>query len=281
MPSPTQDAPAPSDRWAVVLGASAGTGAAIARAVAERPGLHVMGLHRGHHPESAASVGVAVRATGRRWEDHTGDAASPEAAEAGARRVVELAGPRSVGLFVHSLASASLGDLAAPGSQRLTVRQIHKTFDVMAHSFLYWARALIDADALAPGARLLALSNPLDVSLIRQCGLIATTKLTLEGYVRALALELGPLGHRVNMLRFPTVITPAVRAVYGEAELDRIVAVHERMIPAGRMCTVDEVARFVSLLAEPETEWFNGASIDFTGGMTLGMADVLLGTPRG
>ena len=99
--------------------------------------------------------------------------------------------------------------------------------------------------------------------------------------MKALALELGPLGLRVNLLRFPTVITPAVEVVYGKEELDRIVAVHERMIPAGRMCTVEEVGRLVGLLCEPELEWFNGASIDYTGGMSLGLAELLLGGQRG
>lgn len=271
----------PQAQWSVVLGASVGTGAAIARAVAARPGLNVFGVHRGRHPEDAAQVVAQVEALGRRIHLHQADAASIEGAEAGAAQALEICGHQGVRLFVHSLASASLGDLAAPGEHRLSARQIHKTFDVMAHSFLFWARALLDQEVLAPGARLLALSNPLDVSLIRACGLIAATKAALEGYVRALALELGPLGYRVNLLRFPTVITPAVEVVYGKEELDRIVALHQRMIPAGRMCTVDEVGRLVGLLAEPETEWFNGASIDFTGGMTLGMAELLLGATRG
>ena len=40
-------------RWAVILGASTGSGAAIARAVARDPGLHVFGVHRGHFPDEA------------------------------------------------------------------------------------------------------------------------------------------------------------------------------------------------------------------------------------
>lgn len=263
--------------WAVVLGASVGTGAAISRAVAARPGLDVFGVHRGSHREAAAELVAEVEGLGRRLHFLEGDAASPEAAEAGAAEVIEVCGPRSVHLLVHSLASASLGDLAAPGEGRLSPAQIRKTYEVMAHSFLWWTRALLDADALAPGARVLALTNPLDASLIRACGLIASTKAALEGYVRALAMELGPLGFRVNLLRFPTVITPAVEVVYGPERIAAIERIHERMIPAGRMCTTDEVGRFVSLLCEPETEWFNGATIDFSGGMTLGLAELVLG----
>jgi hypothetical protein len=37
------------------------------------------------------------------------------------------------------------------------------------------------------------------------------------------------------------------------------------MFAAGRMGTLDEVGRFVSVLAREEGAWFNGAVIDFTG----------------
>ena len=42
------------------------------------------------------------------------------------------------------------------------------------------------------------------------------------------------------------------------------------------MCTVDEVGRMISLLLRDETFWFNGATIDYTGGMTLRLFDMIL-----
>ena len=41
---------------------------------------------------------------------------------------------------------------------------------------------------------------------------MASAKAALETYVRCLALELGPRGYRVNLLKFSTVVTPAVHA---------------------------------------------------------------------
>ncbi len=67
-----------------------------------------------------------------------------------------------------------------------------------------------------------------------------------------------------------------MKRVYGAAALDRVVSAHLKMIPAGRMCTAEEVARIVSMLAGDAGEWFNGATIDYTGGMTLGLADIVL-----
>jgi NAD(P)-dependent dehydrogenase (short-subunit alcohol dehydrogenase family) len=250
---------------------------AIARSVAEDPGLDIFGVHRGHHPAPAAELEAHVAAAGRRAVLRVGDAGTEEGAKAGADHVLEVAGARSVKFFVHSIANASIGRLSGPADERMTQRQLLKTFDSMAHSFLYWVQALLDRDLLSEGgARLYALTNPLHESILAQCGLIAASKAALEMYVRYLALELGPRGHRVNVLKFATVITPAVAKVYGEDELARVERIHREMIPARRMCTTGEVGRFVSLLLDERAEWMNGATIDFTGAMTQSLLDVLL-----
>jgi NAD(P)-dependent dehydrogenase (short-subunit alcohol dehydrogenase family) len=275
---PTDAAPEgpPNDRWAVVLGVSAGTGAAIARAVALDPGLHVFGAHRGRHPEEAAAIEADVRAAGRRFSAFVGDAGTIEGVGAGAEALLAAAGPRSVGFFVHSIANASVGRLASGAADQLAPRQFHKTFDSMAHSFVWWVQEMLARDLLAPGARLLALTNPLHESLLRQCSLVLASKAALEMYVRHLAFELGPRGYRVNMLKFPTVMTTAVEKVYSPESLARLEETHRRMIPAGRMCTVGEVGRFVSLLLDDRAEWLNGATIDYTGGMTQSLLDLIL-----
>ena len=265
-----------TSHWAVILGASAGTGAAVARAVARDPGLNVFGAHRGRHVEEAAAVERDVVEAGRRAIMWVADAGDVEGAGAGAAALLAAAGPRSVKLFVHSIANASLGRLASPGSDRVAPRQVHKTFDSMAHSFVFWTQEMLERDLLAPSARLVGLTNPLDGSLLGNCPLVAASKAALEAYVRHLAFELGPLGHRVNLLKFPTVITPAVRKVYAPEVLARLEDTHRRMIPAGRMITLEEVAGLVSMLAGDRGEWFNGATIDFTGGMTQSLLDLVL-----
>jgi NAD(P)-dependent dehydrogenase (short-subunit alcohol dehydrogenase family) len=263
-------------KWAVILGASAGTGAAVARAVAADPGLHVFGAHRGHHPEEAARVERDVAAAGRRAVMWVADAGTAEGARRGCETLLSVAGSGSVRLFVHSIANASLGHLASGGADQLAPRHFHKTFDAMAHSFVFWAQELRALGLLAPGARLLGLTNPLDASLLHNCGLVAASKAALEAYVRHLAFELGPLGHRVNLLKFSTVVTPAVEKVYGPEVLARLEGAHRRMIPAGRMCTLEEVAGVVCFLAGDRAEWFNGATLDFTGGMTQSLLDLVL-----
>ncbi|QRN95847.1 SDR family oxidoreductase [Archangium violaceum] len=268
------------EQWAIILGASSGTGAAIAHQVARQPGLHVFGMHRGRYLEQAAEVERQVLATGRRMLMVRADAGTPEGAAQGTETLLATAGPRSIKLFVHSLASGSVGRFVSDGKNQLHPRQLARTFEAMAHSFVYWAQALVAKDLLAPSARLLGLTNPLTESLLHNCGAITAAKAALEIYVRHLALELGPLGHRVNLLKFGTVMTPAIRHVYAPDVLARLEEAHCQMNPAGRMCTLEEVARFVSTLVGDETEWFNGATIDFTGGMTLRLLDLLLNERR-
>jgi NAD(P)-dependent dehydrogenase (short-subunit alcohol dehydrogenase family) len=207
------------------------------------------------------------------------DAGTAEGATTGAEALLRSAGPRSVKLFVHSIANASLGRLASGGADQVVARQVHKTFDSMAHSFVYWTQEMLARDLLAPGARIVGLTNPLGNQLLHNCGLVAASKAALEVYVRHLAFELGPRGYRVNLLMFPTVVTPAVRQVYAPDVLARLEETHRHMIPAGRMCTLEEVASFVAFLATERAEWFNGATIDYSGGMTQSLLDLVLNRP--
>ena len=264
------------DRWAVILGASTGSGAAIARAVARDPGLHVFGVHRGHFAKEAEVLEDELRALGRRVFLHVADAGDAEGALAGATLVREVAGPHSVALMVHALSGASLGHFLSTSGDALHPRQFEKTFNYLAHSFVYWARALHDLDLLAPSARLLGLTNLLHDSLLHNCGLIAAAKAALQMYVRHLALELGPHGHRVNLLKFGSIITPALERMLGPEGVARLDAAVREMIPAGRSCTFEDLGRIVAFLAREEGEWFNGATIDYTGGMTLRLLDIIL-----
>ncbi len=263
-------------QWAVILGASSGTGAAIAEHVAKDPGLNVFGVHRGRYQSNADEVLRRIEATGRKIEMRVADAGTAEGAAEGAEALLKTAGPKSVKLFVHSIASASVGRFIDPEGKDLVPRQFEKTFDAMAHSFVYWVQALQRRDLLAPGACILGLTNPLSESTLFNSGLISAAKAALHMYVRHLAMELGPLGHRVNLLKYGTVITPALRHVFDEEAIRGVERAHAQMIPAGRLVSLEEVATFVATLCSDRASWFNGATIDFTGGMTNHLLDLLI-----
>jgi NAD(P)-dependent dehydrogenase (short-subunit alcohol dehydrogenase family) len=267
--------------WAVILGVSQGTGAAIARAVAREAGLNVFGAHRGRHVEAAAGVERDVRAAGGDVSMWVADAGNAEAARSGAEALARIAGRGRVRLFVHSIANASVGTLASGATDQLSARQIGKTFESMAHSFVYWSQELVARGLLAPGARLIGLTNPIVDSLIPRLSLVAATKAALAVYVRELARELGPAGYRVNLINFGLVDSRAASVAFDGDAWERAKARASAVTPAGRLCTVEEVARLVSILVGPGGEWFNGATIDFTGGMTQGLLGVALHAGEG
>jgi NAD(P)-dependent dehydrogenase (short-subunit alcohol dehydrogenase family) len=268
-----------AEQWAVVLGVSSGSGHDIAKAVAADPGLHIFGAHRGNWPEQVAALQADLTQKGRKFVCYVGDAGTEQGVQAAADQLASEAPKHSVRLLVHAIANASLG-LCLPGGQgpfrQFVPKNFHKTMDSMANSFVWWAQALYERELLAPGAQLLGLTNPISDSLIHNFALITASKAALQVYVRHLAWELGPLGYRVNLLNYGTVDTVAVRKAFTPEKWQRFVDVVQEAIPAKRMLTTPEVGRFVSLLLRPEASWFNGATIDFTGGQSHGLLDLLL-----
>jgi NAD(P)-dependent dehydrogenase (short-subunit alcohol dehydrogenase family) len=268
----------PTERgWAVVLGVSSGTGAAIARAVARRSALDVYGMHRGNHQDEADALVRDLAASGARVELVRGDASTFESASAGAQQLRELAGPGSVRLFVHSLADASLGFFA--GRTAFHPRQFEKTFQTMAHSFVFWTQQLVAQDLLAPRACLLGLTNPFVDTVTGAFGMVSAAKAALEIYIRHLAFELGPRGIRANLLKFGLVETPAVRRGFSDEDWARVVQRVSAIGPYGRIATVDEVARFVPHLLGEDAHWLNGATIDFTGAQAQSLLNYVFHHP--
>jgi 3-oxoacyl-[acyl-carrier protein] reductase len=261
-------------QWAVVLGASGGTGGAVAAALARAPGLDVFGVHRGRRPEDAEAVARSVRDAGVACHMHVGGAGTALEVQAAADALREVAGPRSVRILVHCIADASYGTFVMNHRmRRLDAARMQRTFDSMAHSFVWWAQALSDRDLLAPGARLVALSNPMVDSVVHGWGLVAAAKAALEVYVRQLGHEMGPAGHRVCLLKFGMVDTKAIRVAFPPEEWKRVKDAISACTPARRLCTVEEVGQFVSVLAGPDGEWFNGGTIDLTGGQVGSLLD--------
>jgi 3-oxoacyl-[acyl-carrier protein] reductase len=101
------------------------------------------------------------------------------------------------------------------------------------------------------------------------------SKGAVEAMSRALALDLGRDGIRVNVIR-PGVIASELRGLTEEAERARF----ESGIMFGKqaLSLVGEgrdVAEAVAWLAGSGGRWVTGAVIDVDGGYSLGVADVL------
>lgn len=91
------------------------------------------------------------------------------------------------------------------------------------------------------------------------------TKHAIEGLTKALAVELGPAGIRVNTVA-PTFIETSMTAPFLANDEFRSSVVSQ--IPLGRIGTVDEVAAAIAFLASPSSSLVTGTSLLVDGGWT-------------
>lgn len=91
------------------------------------------------------------------------------------------------------------------------------------------------------------------------------TKHAIEGLTKAMAVELGPLGIRVNAVAPTYVETPMTQPFLEDGPFRNEVL---RRIPLGRIGTIDEVVAAVTFLASPGASLITGASLLTDGGYT-------------
>ncbi|MGI8703090.1 MAG: SDR family oxidoreductase, partial [Candidatus Limnocylindrales bacterium] len=267
----------PRERWALILGASSGFGAATALALA-REGYGIVGVHLDLRGTLAAAEQARARieAAGVPVVFHNVNAADE------AKRQMVIEGIRArfdvqrsagadpfVAVFLHSLAFGTTLSYVSDDPERKEVnqRQLEMTADVMAHSMVYWARDLFHAGLLAEGSRLFAMTSEGAVKAVPTYGPVSAAKAALESHCRQLALELMPHGITVNAIRAGVTNTPALRRIPGHEELIKVAS--ERN-PGGRMTRPEDVADAICVLASPRLHWMTGNTIGVDGGELMG-----------
>ena len=116
---------------------------------------------------------------------------------------------------------------------------------------------------MASGATVWAMTSGGDTRVIPTYGAVSAAKACLDSHVRQLAVELAPLGVRVNAIRAGVTDTPALRKIPVHAELmDQA----SRRNPSGRMTTPVDIASAIAVLAQPGAAWMTGNVINVDGG---------------
>lgn len=253
-------------RWALILGASSGFGAATARELASN-GVNIIGLHLDRGPGLEAVRNQLVpelQAKGVQVYYANTNIASDEKRAEAITKIKELVGNQKLHVVMHSVAFGSLLPfIGEVNGQTLTRPQMEMTLDVMANSLVYWAQDLWKAGLLGKGSRFFSMTSAGSVQVIEAYGAVSAAKSALESHTRQLAAEFAKHGVLANCIMAGVTDTAALRKIPGN---DKIVGDAVRRNPSGRLTTTTDVARTIRALSDPDIEWITGTVIVVDGG---------------
>jgi enoyl-[acyl-carrier protein] reductase III len=257
-------------KWALILGASSGFGAASARALS-RAGMDIFGVHldlKSTLPR-AKQVIADVEALGRRAVFFNKNAADARKRGQILDKMQEALGESEpsgvIHVMLHSLAFGTLLPFipAEPGQEGVSQAQMDMTLNVMAHSLVYWVQDLVAREMLVSGSRVFSMTSAGSHRVVHGYGAVSAAKAALESHTRQLALELASRGILVNCIQAGVTDTPAMRMIPNS---DKIVAEVTARHPAGRMTTPEDVAQTLVALSDPALTWISGSIIHVDGG---------------
>jgi enoyl-[acyl-carrier protein] reductase III len=234
----------------LVTGGSRGIGKAIALRFASLGAARVaIGYMRGDR--AAEETAAELRELGAEATLVRGNVASTRVAE-------EVAGLGPLDVVVHA---------AATGVIRPALETEDKHWDwtlsANARALLSLTRAA--APTMPAGSSVVAISSLGSTRVLENYALVGASKAALEALVRYLAVELAPLGIRVNAVSAGVVETGALEHFPNKEAMLELGARN----PVGRMVTPEDVAGCVTFLCSPDAEMIRGQTLVVDGGWSL------------
>ena len=259
-------------KWALILGASSGFGAASSMALA-RHGFDIIGIHLDRRATAANAEKIAseIQKMGRQALFFNVNAADSKRRLEVIQAFQNITGNNSssIGIrsMLHSLAFGTLKPyLTGDSAKSIRPLDMNMTLDVMAHSLVYWTQDLFRAGMLRKGAKIFAMTSAGGHRVWPTYGAVSAAKAALESHVRQLAVELAPFGISVNALQAGVTDTPAARRI---PDSEKMFGRALESNPGKRLTTPEDVAEIIVSLSLCRSNWATGNILRIDGGEDL------------
>jgi NAD(P)-dependent dehydrogenase (short-subunit alcohol dehydrogenase family) len=231
----------------LVLGASGGIGAAVARRLAAQGALVALA--------SRASDRLDQLATELSAPAHALDAADVEAIERAAEATRAAYGR------LDGIANC-VGSLLLKPAHLTKLEEWHETLAVNLTSAFGAVRAA--AKTMPQGGSVVLMASSAARIGLANHEAIAAAKAGVIGLAKAAAASYARRGLRVNAVAPGLVKTPLTRRIW---ESERGAAASQGLHPLGRFGEPDEVASLICWLLDPHNSWITGEVISLDGGL--------------
>jgi NAD(P)-dependent dehydrogenase (short-subunit alcohol dehydrogenase family) len=242
---------------ALVTGSTRGIGAGVARRFAAE-GANVVVTGRSREPGEATVD--EIRDAGGEAVFVRADMRDPDDVEALVAATVEAFGSLDVLVNNAGVQTETTAEEATLEDWSFVVETDFRAF---------WLCAKHAVGHMEPGASVVNTSS--NHALLTTPGLFPynAVKAGIDGMTRAMALDFGPDGVRVNTVNPGWVEIARTREELADVDRERVAAMH----PTGRIGTPADVAGVVSFLASDDAAFVTGANVVVDGGRAAVMDD--------
>ena len=246
---------------AIITGAAGGIGFAAARRFCTEGATVALLDSRADEVERAASD---LQTSG--WP--AVPAVADVSAEADVRRVVEELYERfgRLDIVFNNAGVARMGTIG-----QITTTDWDRSFDVNVKGVFVVSRVALPYLQATGGAVIVNQASVAGMVGIPNMAAYCASKGAVIALTRAMAVDFGPLGIRVNAIAPGTVVTPMTEgllAARGGGDRDTGIEKTAEKYPLGRLGTAEEIASAAVFLCSDEASFITGAVLAADGGMT-------------